>query len=724
MSDHPFPFRDPGLPVTDRVDDLVERLNSSEKIGQLRHGSPEIERLGIPAYNWWNECLHGVARAGVATVFPQAIGLAASFNRNLFTRVFQAVATEARAKHHAAARMGDFRIYRGLTYWSPNINIFRDPRWGRGQETYGECPWLTSHLAKAMIRALQEVQGHHVKLVATPKHFAVHSGPEEGRHSFDAQVSDKDLFETYLPAFRAAIVEAGALSIMTAYNRVNGEACSASHRLLVDILRKRWRFRGFVVSDCGAVADMHTGHGVASSMAEAAAMALREGCDLNCGGAFKHLGEALEAGLISEEDVNRSLERVLTARFRLGMFDPPERVPFASIPLSEVDCAEHRQLSLEAARQSIVLLRNEGDFLPLPDSLRTIAVIGPNADSREVLLGNYHGMPSESVTALEGIRARVSEETRVIYQPGCEVTAIEHRLNAPDRYFAEAVLAADEADVAILVLGLGSQLEGEEGAHYLAGRSGDREDLLLPEIQRELLARILETGTPVVVVLISGGPVSLGDQLDEVTSLVQQFYPGQEGGRALAEVLFGDYSPAGRLPVTVYKSITDLPPFEDYRMEGRTYRFFRGTPEFPFGFGLSYARFSYRDLHLEPAEVPVGGDVLVSVEVKNTSEIPGDEVVQIYLEHPDKAEMAPPVRQLASTRRIHLLPGEGRRVDFTIEARQLSVVEESGRTVILPGRVRLYAGGSQPDPVSRSLGAPEGMSGEVLLVGERMQLPD
>ncbi|MCC5877457.1 MAG: glycoside hydrolase family 3 C-terminal domain-containing protein [Candidatus Sumerlaeia bacterium] len=724
MADFAFPFQDPGLPISDRVDDLVNRLEPAEKIAQLRHGSPAVERLNIPAYNWWNECLHGVARAGVATVFPQAIGLAASFNRNLFTRVFHTVATEARAKHHAAARMGDHRIYRGLTYWSPNINIFRDPRWGRGQETYGECPWLTAHLAKAMIRALQESQGNHVKIVATPKHFAVHSGPEEGRHSFNAEVSGKDLHETYLPAFRAAIVEAGAMSVMTAYNRTNGEACSASRKLLVDILRKRWRFRGFVVSDCGAVADIHTGHGLADSMAEAAAMALREGCDLNCGGAYKHLTEALEEGLITEEDVNRSLERVLTARFRLGMFDPPDRVSFASIPLSVVDSPEHRQLSLEAARQSIILLRNQGDFLPLPDSLRTLAVIGPNANSREVLLGNYHGIPSESVTALEGIRGRVSENTRVLYQPGCDITAIDHRLNAPDRYFAEAVLAAEEADVAILILGLGPQLEGEEGTHYLAGKSGDREDIMLPDIQRELLARILETGTPVVVVVMSGGAVSLGGQLDGVTSLVQQFYPGQEGGRALAEVLFGDYSPAGRLPVTVYKSVDELPPFGDYNMEGRTYRFFRGVPEFPFGFGLSYARFSYRELHLEPRELEVGGDLLVSVEVSNTSEIPGDEVVQVYLEHLEKEEHSPPVRQLAATRRVHLLPGETRRVDFTIESRQLAIVEESGRTAVHPGRIRLYIGGSQPDPVSLSLGAPEGVSGVVDLVGERMQLGD
>lgn len=723
MSSDGFQFQDPALPIQERVDDLMGRLTLEEKIAQTLHDAPAIDRLGIPAYNWWNECLHGVARAGIATVFPQAIGLAASFNRNLFTRVFQVVATEARAKHHAAVSMEDRRMYRGLTYWSPNINIFRDPRWGRGQETYGECPWLTGHLAKAMIHALQEHHGDHVKIVATPKHLAVHSGPESTRHSFDAVVSEKDLHETYLPAFRAAIVEAGAMSVMTAYNRVNGEAASASDTLLGEILRKRWRFRGYVVSDCWAIRDIHEGHHLADTPARAAAMALRAGCDLNCGCTYKHLNEAVEEGIVSEGDIDRSLERLLTVRFRLGMFDPPGKDPFASIPFTEVDTEEHRQLSLEAARQGIILLKNEGDLLPLPDSLGTIAVIGPNADNGEVLLGNYHGIPSRSVTPLEGIRQRNSEKTRVLYQPGCEHVAVENLLNAPDRYFAEAVLAAREADIAILVLGLSGDLEGEEGKRYLAGDSGDRTEIHLPDIQRQLLARILETGTPTVLVIMSGSAVTLGEDGRGAMAILQQFYPGQEGGTALAEVLFGDYSPAGRLPVTVYKSLEDLPPFDDYSMEGRTYRFFRGKVEYPFGFGLSYALFAYRDIHVESSEVPVGEGVLVSVEVRNTSTIPGDEVVQVYIEHLDNQEYKPPIRQLASTRRIHLTAGEARRVDFTLEARQLAVVDDTGRTVVLPGRIRIHAGGSQPDPVSRHLGAPECESAIIQVVGMRHPLP-
>lgn len=723
MNETAYPFQDSNLDISERVDDLLSQLTVEEKIGQLCHSSPAIERLGIAAYSWWNECLHGVARAGVATVFPQAIGLAATFNHNLLSRVFSAVADEARAKHHAALSRGDHGIYRGLTYWSPNINIFRDPRWGRGQETFGECPWLTADLAKAAVRSMQEAQGGYLKLVATPKHFAVHSGPEAERHGFDATVSEKDLFETYLPAFRACVIEARAHAVMTAYNRTNGEACSASPTLIEDILRGRWHFRGHVVSDCGAIKDIHEGHELATSMAEAAAIALRAGCDLNCGCAYQHLNEAIEEGLVTEEEIDRSLRRLLEARFHLGMFDPPEKVPFASIPFEIVDCPDHRMLALEAARQSIILLKNEQDFLPLPDSLGSIAVIGPNADNREVLLGNYNGLPSQSTTPLEGIRRRVSEKTHIVYQPGCEHIGLEHPLDRPDRYFAEAAIAADAADVVILCLGLGPALEGEEGDHYPWGASGDRTTLELPEIQCQLLDLILSTGTPVVLVLMSGSPISLGTRQEGITSIVQQFYPGQDGGTALAEALFGDFSPAGRLPVTVHHSIKDLPPFGDYSMEGRTYRYFGGEPEYPFGFGLGYTRFGYANLQVDSDEYPMGLPVSLSVEVHNQGEVAGDEVVQVYLSREGLPSPAP-IRQLAGARRIHLLPGEKRVVEFTLEPRQLAVVEESGRTVLLPGTIHLDAGGSQPDPVSQRLGAAPTVHASFELVGERRPLPD
>ncbi|MBM3472667.1 MAG: glycoside hydrolase family 3 protein [Armatimonadetes bacterium] len=667
-------------------------MTLEEKVGQMVHEAEAVERLGIPAYNWWNECLHGVGRAGIATVFPQAIGLAATWNPDLLHRVAVAISDEARAKHHAAlAPDGASEWYFGLTSWSPNINIFRDPRWGRGQETYGEDPYLTARLGVAFVRGLQGDHAQYVKLVATPKHFAVHSGPEKDRHGFDARVSLRDLRETYLPAFQACVEEAGAVSIMSAYNRVNGEVCSASDTLLRDILRGEWGFTGYVVSDCGAIDDIVNGHRLVETADAAAALAVKGGCDLNCGCTYKALTIAVQRGLLAEADLGRALHRLFEARFRLGMFDPPEMVPFAQIPLSVNDCAAHRELALEAARQSIVLLKNEGGLLPLGPDVRSLAVIGPNADDVEVLLGNYNGTPSHAVTPLAGIRGRAGASVEVTYTQGCGlIEPIEGGL-------AEACAAASRADAVILLLGLSPRLEGEEGETNLIDKSGDRRDLGLPEAQEQLLREVASQGRPTVLVLLSGSAVAIGWAKEHVDAILATWYGGEEAGAALAEVLFGDCNPAGRLPVTVYASVDQLPPFECYDMANRTYRFFRGTPLFPFGFGLSYTRFEYGNLQISPATVAAGQPVEVSVEVRNVGPLSGDEVVQLYVTD-DEASLPVPLRQLQGFQRIHLQPGETQTVRFVLEPRQLACYADDGQPLIEPGRFTLSIGGGQPIP--------------------------
>lgn len=723
MANAPLPFQDPTLSPEARAEDLLARLTLDEKIAQTLHEAPAIPRLGIPEYNWWNECLHGVSRAGIATVFPTAISMAATWNEPLHARVATVISDEARAKHHAAAAKGDRRIYRGLTYWTPNINIFRDPRWGRGHETYGECPHLTARFAVAFIRALQGDDPKHLKLVATPKHFAAHSGPEIVRHSFNSVVERRDLFETYLPAFRAAVIEGGAMSVMGAYNRLNGVPCCGDRFLLEDILRRRWGFKGFVVSDCGAVEDFDQHHGYTRTPEESAALAVKAGCDLNCGCAYQQLGGALAQGLLTEADIDTALRRLLVARVRLGMFDDPATVRWARIPYSVVDCPAHGELAREAARQSIVLLKNEGAVLPLRPGLRRIAVIGPNADNREVLLGNYHGLPSRYWTPLEGIRTLAPAGVHVEYQPGCEHFAVDHPLDKPDRWFAEAIIAAENADVVVLCLGLNALIEGEAGDASNSQAGGDKTDLQLPLIQRQLLEAIVDTGKPVVLVLISGSAVNPGAPLARIPALIQQFYPGQAGGLALAEVLFGHYSPAGRLPVTFYKDITELPAFEDYRMEGRTYRFFRGEPLFPFGFGLGYSRFVYTAIEAPRTVATDAGAVEVAATVTNAGDRAADEVVQLYIQLVTTAGRVP-VRQLAGFARIHLAPGESRRVVLSIDRRHLARVDEEGRFHVEPARARVSVGGSQPDPVSLALGAPRWVEAEVIIEGPAVRLPD
>ncbi|MDI7276062.1 MAG: glycoside hydrolase family 3 C-terminal domain-containing protein [Anaerolineae bacterium] len=695
MPDSAFPFQNPDLPVAARVDDLVSRLTLEEKVSQMMSAAQAIPRLGIPEYDWWNECLHGVGRAGIATVFPQAIGLAAMWDVDLMHRIAVAISDEARAKHHEALRQGDRGRYKGLTFWTPNINIFRDPRWGRGQETYGEDPYLTARLGVAFVRGLQGDDPRYLKLVATPKHYAVHSGPEHARHEFDACVSARDLWDTYLPAFEACVCEGKAASVMGAYNRVNGEPCCASPTLLEEILRRQWGFDGYVVSDCGAIRDIYHGHKVVATAEEAAALAVRHGCDLNCGVTFSALVKAADQGLITEAEIDRSVRRLFTARMRLGMFDPPERVPYAQIPHSVNDCPQHRALALQAARESIVLLRNEGNLLPLARDLRAIAVIGPNADAEVVLLGNYQGTPSRAVTPLEGIRARAGSGTEVRYAPGCEVAG------TAAAGVAEAVQAARGADVAILVLGLDQTQEGEEGQREgVPGEGpsqGDRVGLGLPGVQEELLRAVHATGTPVVLVLLNGSPIALAWAAAHVPAIVEAWYPGEEGGTAIAEVLWGDYNPAGRLPITFYRSDADLPPFADYAMAGRTYRYFSGEPLFPFGFGLSYASFAYTGLSVSPQEIARGESVTVRAEVRNTGHRAGDEVVQLYLRALEPGGPAP-LRALAGFARLHLRPGEGRTVSFTIPPSQMARVDDSGRRVLEPGTFEVSVGGAQPGP--------------------------
>lgn len=690
-------YLDTHRPFEERARHLVSQLTLQEKIDQILHIAPAIPRLNIPAYNWWNECLHGVARAGVATVFPQAIGCAASFNPTLLEDVAVAISDEARAKHHAYAAQGDHGIYKGLTFWSPNINIFRDPRWGRGHETYGECPRLTAAMGVAFVRGLQGNHPRYLKLVATPKHYAVHSGPESSRHRFNAQVSNRDLHETYLHAFRTCVQEAHAQSIMGAYNRTNGEPCCASPTLLQTILRETWAFDGYVVSDCGAIRDLHEHHKVTQSPAESAALAVKNGCDLNCGEMYHHLPEAVKRNLIAEADIDRAVIRLFTAHLRLGMFDPPEDVPYTAIPYEVVGCDRHRALARRMARESMVLLKNTNKTLPLSRDLKSIAVIGPNADSDSVLIGNYFGVPGHRITLLEGIRRAVSPDTRVWYSRGSKLYE-----NAPtdfgaerDAGIAEAKTLAARADVVVLCLGLDPFLEGEEGDIANSDGQGDRTDVRLPACQERLLEALRDCGKPIVLVLTGGSPMTLPDTQDRPDAILLVWYPGQEGGHALADILFGDASPAGRLPVTFVKSLDQVPPFDDYRMAGRTYRFMDEEPLHRFGYGLSYTTFAYGDLTLTPTQLTEGTHLTVTLTVTNTGAMDSDDVVQAYLVR-ETSSIPAPRRQLVAFRRMHLRAGESRPVSLTIPSEALRLYADDGASIWVPGPLTIAVGGSQP----------------------------
>jgi beta-glucosidase len=842
------------LDADTRAADLVSRMTLDEKIAQLMNNAPAIPRLGVPAYEWWNECLHGVARAGAATVFPQAIGMAASFDTALLHEVATAISDEARAKHHEFARRGQRARYQGLTFWSPNINIFRDPRWGRGQETYGEDPYLTSRMGVEFVKGLQGDDPHYLKVVATAKHFAVHSGPEKERHVFDARPSERDLYETYLPAFRTLVQEAKVASVMSAYNRVNGESASASPRLLLDVLRRDWGFDGYVVSDCGAVDDIYKTHKITPTAEAASALAVTKGCDLECGSTYRSLTGAVAQGLIAEADIDVALRRLMRARFQLGMFDPPERVRYAQIPYSVNQSEEHDRLARRMAQESLVLLKNDG-VLPLRRDLKSIAVIGPNADEVMTLLGNYYGTPASPVTVLAGIRNAVGPATKVVFARGADL--VEGRqdpraipaipsayLSAPDgagvrglrgeyfqgpdlkgpamltrvdatvdfrwdrgsptadlvargelpaeralgnddfsvrwtgqlvpptsgRYelsvtgddgfrldvdgrrvidewtttprararsvpldleagkayeirleyfesirdseirlgwrqpgakepFEEALEAARAADAVVFVGGLTGDVEGEEmSVSYPGFAGGDRTDIALPATQDKLLRALHATGKPVVLVLMAGSAVAVEWAQHTLPAILLAWYPGQQGGNAVADVLFGELSPSGRLPVTFYRSVDQLPPFADYDMKGKTYRYFKGDSLYPFGHGLSYTRFEYSGLQVDKPVVAAAEPLSASVTVKNTGSRPGAEVVQVYV-RAVAPKVPMPVKELRGFERVTLQPGEERRLSFRLTpSKDFAYYDVGGKAfVVAPGEYQIQAGASSHD---------------------------
>ena len=674
-----------------KAEALVAQMTLEEKTSQLRYCSPAIERLGVPAYNWWNEALHGVARGGTATSFPQAIGLAATFDDALLEKLGDVAATEGRAKYNALSAKGDRDIYHGLTFWSPNINIFRDPRWGRGHETYGEDPYLTSRMGQAYVRGLQG-NGATMKAAACAKHFAVHSGPENLRHSFNAAASPKDLEETYLPAFEDLVRKAGVEAVMGAYNRTNGEPCCGSKTLLTDILRGKWDFQGHVVSDCWAIRDFHTGHMVTRTPAESVALALRSGCDVNCGESYFHLLDALGQGLITEEQITEAAVRLYTTRFLLGLFDGSE---YDAVPYTAIECEEHLELAREAALESCVLLKNNG-MLPLRAE-GTIGVIGPNANSRGALIGNYYGTASRYVTVLEGIQDRMEGHGRVLFSEGCHL--FEDRvepLAQPDDRLAEALAVAENSDTVVLVLGYDERLEGEERDEGNHCGSGDKEDLLLPEPQRRLLEAVLAVGRPTVVVLAGGSAMDVSLAQERADAILLAWYPGAGGGRAVAELLFGDASPSGKLPVTFYRNaaLDELPAFTDYAMTNRTYRYYTGTPLYPFGYGLSYAQIELTALTADREKA--------ELTVQNFSPFSAQEVIELYLRDGDSAD-APVNPILCGFLRVRLEAGEEKRVSIPLDPRAFTVVDAAGERLPGSGNWTLYAGFGQPDPRTREL---------------------
>ncbi|SMC40133.1 glycoside hydrolase family 3 C-terminal domain-containing protein [Aristaeella lactis] len=663
-----------------KAKELVSRMTLEEKASQLKYDAPAIPRLGIPAYNWWNEVLHGVARAGTATVFPQAIGLAAMFDEDLQEKIADVISDEARAKYNGQSSHGDRDIYKGLTVWSPNINIFRDPRWGRGHETYGEDPYLTSRLGIRFIKGLQG-SGKYLKTAACSKHFAVHSGPEAVRHQFDARVNAKDMNETYLAAFEATVREAEVESVMGAYNRVNGEPACGSETLLKKTLRDKWGFRGHVVSDCWAIRDFHVNHKVTATAPESAALAIKNGCDLNCGNTYLHILEALQEGLVTEEDITTACERLFTTRFLLGLF--ADDCEYDSIPVTDNDTDEHAALALEAAEKSMVLLENDG-ILPLdPQSIKTIAVIGPNADSIPALEGNYNGTSSRYVTFLEGLRDYGRKHgIRVLYSLGCHLfkDRTSGLAQADDR-LAEAAMYAEAADVTIACVGLDAGLEGEEGDTGNEYFSGDKKDLLIPESQRRLLDVLEMSARKLITVVTAGSSLNVPGGNAKVFT----WYPGQAGGTALAELLFGEKNFSGHLPLTFYQSIDDLPDFEDYSMENRTYRYFTGKPLYPFGHGLSYT--TYEVLKAD------ADDLTVSAEIRNTGSMAGDALIQVYAAC--DSPFAPVHPRLCGFQRVSLNPGETKTVSVTLDPFTRTVINSEGNRISAEHGT-LYVGLGQP----------------------------
>ena len=686
-----------------RAEELVSQMTLEERAGQLRYDAPAIERLGIPAYNWWSESLHGVARAGIATVFPQAIGMAAAFDDELIEEIAGCISTEGRAKYNAYSAENDRDIYKGLTFWSPNVNIFRDPRWGRGHETYGEDPYLTSRLGVAYVKGLQG-DGEVLKAAACAKHYAVHSGPEAVRHEFNATATAKDMEETYLPAFEALVKEAHVEAVMGAYNRTNGEPCCGSKTLMKDILRDRWKFEGHYVSDCWAILDFHEHHMVTSTPAESAAMALNAGCDLNCGVTYLHLLTAYEQGLVTEEAITEAAVRLYTTRYLLGLFD---KTQYDSIPYEVVECEEHMALADKITKESIVMLKNDG-ILPLDvNKIKTIGVIGPNANSRRALMGNYHGTSSEYVTVSEGIQRYTAGKARVLYSEGCALfeDKTENLALQGDR-LAEAKIVAKHSDVVILCLGLDETLEGEEGDTGNSYASGDKTDLLLPKCQRDLMEAVASVGKPVVCCMMTGSAIDLSYPSEHFNAVMQLWYPGARGGKGIADILFGEVSPSGKLPVTFYNGLEQLPDFTDYAMKGRTYRYMEDKAQYPFGFGLTYGQVEVKAAEVSGVSDEKDSfglpDVKVKVTVVNNGAYDTDDVVEIYVKNTDSAH-AVKNPALCAFKRIHVKAGQSMETELTVSGRAFTVVDDSGVRKADGSHYILYAGTTQPDARSIEL---------------------
>lgn len=684
-----------------RAKELVAQMTLEEKVGQTLYQAPAIPRLGIKAYNWWNEALHGVARAGTATVFPQAIGMAATFDEDLLEQVGDAVSTEARAKFNMQQKADDTDIYKGLTFWAPNVNIFRDPRWGRGHETFGEDPYLTSRLGVRYVMGLQGHDEDYLKAAACAKHFAVHSGPESVRHEFNAEVSEQDLRETYLPAFKACVQEGKVEAVMGAYNRTNGAPCCGNSYLLQDILRKEWGFEGHVTSDCWAIKDFHEGHLVTSTPVESVSMAMNNGCDLNCGNLFHFLTQAVENGMVDEKRLDEAVENLFMARMKLGVLDKKEENPFDKIPYTVVDSEEMRKLNREVARRSVVLLKNENHILPLDKKkLHTIGVIGPNADSRKALVGNYEGTSSRYITVLEGIEDYVGENVRVLYSEGCHLyrdrtsnLAMEHDRDSEVRAVCEA------SDVVIAVVGLDATLEGEEGDTGNEYGSGDKPNLNLPGLQPDIIRIAKKSGKPVIVVLLAGSAMALSWEDEHVDAILDGFYPGAQGGAAIAEILFGGANPEGKLPITFYQTTEELPEFTDYAMKGRTYRYMENEALYPFGYGLSYTTYAYGNLEcVKPFDAQDG--ITLQVTVTNTGDREGTETLQVYVKAKREGTPNP---QLKYVKKITLKPGESVTEEIHLSPEAFMLYDEKGNFTLEKGAYDIFVGGCQPDARSAAL---------------------
>ena len=691
-------FQNPDLPIPERVDDLISRMTLKEKVGQLVYNAPAIERLGIPEYNWWNECLHGVARNGRATVFPQAIGMAATWDTDLLQRIGDAIGTEARAKYNVNSAHGRRNIYQGLTFWSPNVNIFRDPRWGRGQETYGEDPFLTAKIGTAFVLGLQGDHPKYLKAAGMAKHYAVHNGPEALRHEFDAQVSQKDLWETYLPAFEALVKDAKVEGVMGAYNRVNSDPACAHPYLMQDILRKQWGFKGYFTSDCWAIHDFFDGHNVVKTASEAAALALNTGCNLNCGNTYPELLNAIEQGLTSETEIDGNLRELLPTRFKLGLFDPIGSSPFDNIGPEVIRSPEHVALTKEAAIKSFVLLKNKDNTLPLKKDVGGVFVTGPTATHAQALLGNYYGLSDDLKTFLEGIVGKVSPQTSVVYRQGALLD--RPNVNPMDWLSGEA----KRMDVTIAFMGISQLIEGEEGESLLSGHLGDRVDIGLPQSQIDYLKKMRANAKKLIVVLTGGSAITCPEVYEMADALVYAWYPGEQGGNAMADVLFGDAVPSGRLPVTFVNSVADLPPYEDYALKNRTYRYIEKEPLFPFGFGLSYTTYEYGPIVLDRTKIKKGESIQATVTVKNTGDFDAEEVVQLYITDLE-ASVDVPFHSLKGFKRIILAPGASKTVSFNITPNMMEIVNNEGERVLEKGEFKVQIGGSSPSLRNSVLGA-------------------